>query len=74
MKDKEDERSLDLLGNHEIPIGFSMELAKNTQAMSAFSTMSESQRNNVIETAKNIKSKQEMEQYVSNSFAQNKTF
>jgi hypothetical protein len=56
---------LDLLGNHEIPIGFSMALAKDTNAMNTFSSMSEGKRNEVIETAKNIKSKQEMEQFVS---------
>jgi hypothetical protein len=65
---------LDLLGNQEIPIGFSMALAKDTKAMNAFSSMSESQRHNVIEVAKNMKSKQEMEQYVSSTFTGNKTF
>ncbi len=67
-------RTLDLLGNQEIPIGFSMALAKDTKAMNAFSTMSESQRHNVIERAKNIKSKQEMEHYVNTTFTENKTF
>ena len=65
---------MELLGNHEIPIGFSMALAKDTRAMNAFSSMSESQRHNVIEAAKNIKSKQEMEQYVNTTFTENKTF
>lgn len=65
---------MDLLGNQEIPIGFSMALAKDTKAMNAFSTMSESQRHNVIERAKNIKSKQEMEHYVNTTFTENKTF
>lgn len=51
-----------------------MALAKDTKAMNAFSSMSESQRHNVIEAAKNIKSKQEMEQYVSTTFTENKTF
>lgn len=64
---------MDLLGNHEIPIGFSMALAKDTRAMNAFSSMSESQRHNVIEASKNMKSKQEMEHYVS-SFTENKIF
>lgn len=61
---------MNLLGNHELPIGFGMELAKNSQAMNTFSSMPENKRNEIIETAKNLKSKHEMEQYVSNMFVQ----
>lgn len=65
---------MNILGNHELPIGLGMELAKNSQAMNTFSAMPEQKRNEVIENAKNIKSKREMEQYVSNMFTQNSTF
>lgn len=65
---------MDLLSNNEIPIGFSMALAKDTTAMNAFSAMPEARREQVIEGSRNIQSKQDMEQYVSNLSSENKTF
>lgn len=64
---------MDLLSNQEIPIGFSMALAKDTNAMNAFSSMPKEQRTQVVEQSRNIHSKDEMEQFV-NSFAQNRTY
>ncbi|WP_312101286.1 hypothetical protein [Lachnoclostridium sp.] len=64
---------MELLGNHEIPIGFSMALAKDTNAMNAFSSMSKEQRTQVVEQSRNIQSKEDMEQFV-NSFTQNRTY
>ncbi len=56
---------MDLLGNNEIPIGFSMALAKDTNAMNAFSTMPQTEREDVIAHSKTIQSKNEMEHFVS---------
>lgn len=64
---------MDLLGNHEIPIGFSMALAKDTNAMNAFSSMSEDRRKQVIEDSRSIQSKQEMEQFVNSITSSYKT-
>lgn len=64
---------MELLGNHEIPIGFSMALAKDTNAMNAFSSMSKEQRTQVVDQSRNIQSKEDMEQFV-NSFTQNRTY
>lgn len=54
-----------LLGHKEVPIGFGMELAKNMEAMNHFSNLKESDRVKVVERARQIKSKHEMEHYVS---------
>jgi hypothetical protein len=64
---------MELLGNHEIPIGFSMALAKDTNAMNAFSSMSKEQRTQVVEQSRSIQSKEDMDQFV-NSFTQNRTY
>ncbi len=64
---------MDLLSNQEIPIGFSMALAKDTNAMNAFSSMPKEQRKQVVEQSRSIHSKEEMEQFVS-SFNQNRTY
>ena len=52
--------------NGEIPLGLGMALAQNVPAFEEFSNMSESQRKAVIEGARKVTSKQEMQSYVSN--------
>ncbi len=59
-----EEAKMDLLGNQEIPIGFGMELAKNTKAMNAFSALPKEQRKQMIEASRSIHSKHEMESFV----------
>lgn len=56
----------------ELPLGFSMALAKNTDALQSFSQMSESQKQAVIDGTHNIKSKVEMQEYVNNLVRQNR--
>ncbi|MDD5937041.1 MAG: hypothetical protein PUC65_16000 [Clostridiales bacterium] len=66
---------MEMLGNHEIPIGFSMALAKDTNAMNSFSAMPESQRKQVIEASRTIQTKQDMERFVNSITSRyNKTF
>lgn len=55
---------MNLLG--EVPMGFSMALAKNTNAMKKFSSLSKEQQQKVIEQTHSINSKQEMQNYVNN--------
>lgn len=64
---------MDLLSNQEIPIGFSMALAKDTNAMNAFSSMTKEQRAEVVAQSRNMHSKEDMEHFV-NSFTQNRTY
>lgn len=52
--------------NYEMPIGFSMALALNPQAMENFAALTEAQKQEIINGTHNIKSKKEMQQYVDN--------
>lgn len=56
----------------ELPLGFSMALAKNADALQSFSQMSESQKQAVIDGTHNIKSEVEMQEYVNNLVRQNR--
>lgn len=48
-----------------MPIGFSMALAQNEDALKKFGTMSEPERNAVLNRAHNARSEQEMTQIAS---------
>ncbi len=52
--------------SYEMPIGFSMALALNPEAMEKFAMMSETQKQEIINGTHNIKSKKEMHEYVNN--------
>ena len=48
----------------EVPMGFGMALAKNTDAMAVFSNLSKAQQQNIIEQTHSISSKREMQKFV----------
>jgi uncharacterized protein YdeI (YjbR/CyaY-like superfamily) len=48
-----------------IPIGLGMALAKDLNAMNYFSSLSNDQKQNIIDHTHSIRSKEEMQQYVS---------
>lgn len=48
-----------------LPLGFGMALAQNEPAMKRFEAMTESEKMTVIEQAKQVRSKREMQQLVS---------
>lgn len=50
----------------EMPIGFSMALAQNSEAMQKFATLSEEKKREIINGTYSVQSKQEMHQYVNN--------
>lgn len=52
----------------EVPVGFSMALAMNESAMAAYAAMTESQKQEILNKAKDAQSKHEMHQIV-NSIA-----
>lgn len=56
---------MDLINNDQVPIGFSMALAKDMNALTAFSNMNKEEKQTVVNHSKSIQSKQEMQQYVS---------
>lgn len=50
----------------EMPIGLSMALAQNPDAMQKFATLSEEKKQEIINGTHSVQSKQEMHQYVNN--------
>lgn len=56
-----------MIDNHQIPIGFTMELAQHTQALARFASMDEQQQCQIVDCARNIHSREEMREYVINS-------
>lgn len=52
--------------HNELPLGFGMALAQNEEAMKHFESMTDYEKNSVIQWAHGVKSKQEMQQLVDN--------
>lgn len=48
----------------EMPIGFSMALAQNPDAMQKFALLDEDKKKQIIDGTHSVKSKQEMREYV----------
>lgn len=48
----------------EMPMGFSMALAQNPEAMQKFAMLSESEKRQIIDGTHSVKSRQEMHEYV----------
>lgn len=48
----------------EMPLGLGFSLAMNQDAMTKFSNLPDSEKRQVIESARNIQSKQQMESFV----------
>ncbi len=62
---------MDLL--RELPMGFGMALAKNTDAMAEFSKMSKAEQQEVINKTHSVKSKKEMQNFVNSLVSHNTT-
>lgn len=60
-----------MLDSHDMPSGFTMQLANNTKAMNHFADLPESKRIEIIEEASKIDSYDEMKSYI-DSLAENK--
>ena len=48
----------------EMPMGFSMALAQNPEAMQKFAMLSEDKKKQIIDGTHSVKSRQEMHEYV----------
>ena len=59
-----------MIERDELPIGFTMELAMNPEAMSRFSGLTEPEQEHVVNRARNIKSHEAMRNYVENMFTE----
>lgn len=55
-----------MIDNGEMPIGFTMELAQNSDVLVRFSNLSKDQQEHLIDGARNVHSRQEMRSYVIN--------
>lgn len=55
---------MSILNDQEIPVGLGMALAQNLDAMEVFNSMDEASRQEVIERARHVQSKQEVESMV----------
>ena len=53
-----------LMKRDEMPVGFSMALAQNSEAMQKFAMLSEDKKKQIIDGTHSVKSKQEMHEYV----------
>lgn len=60
-----------VMKHDEIPIGFSMALAQNPEAIKKFSMMSENRKQEIIAGIHSVKSKEEMHQYVNQLIYEN---
>lgn len=57
-----------MIQNEELPIGFTMELAMHSDVLNRFSQLSKPEQQTVIEGARQIKSREEMRNYVESIF------
>lgn len=54
--------------NRELPIGFTMELAQHTDILNRFSGLSDSEKESIIDGARQVHSRNEMRDYVESLF------
>ena len=57
-----------MIDNHELPIGFTMELAQNSDILNQFAGLSKEEQEAIIEGAKQTSSRSEMRSYGENMF------
>lgn len=62
-----------MIDNRELPIGFTMELAQHSDILTRFAGLPENQRNEIVNGAKSIESRDEMRNYVESMFQDNKS-
>lgn len=53
-----------MIDNSELPIGFTMELAQHSDILNQFASMPKNQQDQIIEGARQVKSREEMRSYV----------
>lgn len=57
-----------MIDNRELPIGFTVELAQHSDVLNQFAKLSRQEQNTLIEGAKQVRSRDEMRNYVENMF------
>ncbi len=64
---------MNLVNGNDIPMGLGMALAQNVEAMNYFSSLSQDEKNRIIEHTHQIGSKEEMQSFV-NTFSEYKMY
>lgn len=57
---------INYIDNDELPIGFTMELALHTDILNKFAQMDKPRQNQIVNGAREVKSRDEMRNYVEN--------
>lgn len=57
-----------MIDNHDLPIGFTMELAQHSDILNRFARLSESERKRLVDGARTADSREEMRNYVEHMF------
>lgn len=53
-----------MIDNHELPIGFTMELAQHSDILNRFAALSHEEQERYIDGSREVESRQEMKNYV----------
>lgn len=62
------DRGDSMIDNHELPIGFTMELAQHSDILNRFAALSHDEQERYIDGSRQVESRQEMKNYVENMF------
>ena len=57
-----------MVDNHELPLGFTMELTQHSDILNKFAELSKEEQKIIIDGAKQTNSRSEMRHYVENMF------
>ena len=57
-----------MIENSELPIGFTMELTQHSDVLNQFAQLSKDEQNSIIDGARQVKSHDEMKNYVETLF------
>ncbi len=57
-----------MIDNSELPIGFTMELAQHSDILNKFAGLTKEKQEEIIDGARQVKSRDEMRHYVENMF------
>lgn len=58
-----------MINNNELPIGFTMELAMHSDKLTQFAQLPKTEQDNIVDGARQVRSKDEMRSYVENMFS-----
>ncbi len=59
---------MNMIDNHELPIGFTMELAQHSDILNRFATLPKPEQEQIVNGAREVESRDEMRNYVENMF------